>query len=572
MKFSQMLIPTLKENPSEAEVVSHQLMLRAGLIRKLAAGIYTWLPLGLRVVRKVERIVRQEMNRAGAQEILMPGVQPAELWQESGRWEHYGRELLRFVDRHDNEFCLAPTHEEVVTDLVRREVRSYRDLPLNLYQIQTKFRDEIRPRFGVMRAREFVMKDAYSFDADEAGSITSYGLMREAYRAIFTRLGLRFSMVEADSGAIGGSYSHEFMVLADTGEDAIASCRACDYAANLEKAQVRPPADPAAPAAVPVTLVHTPAAHTVEEVAGFLGITTDLVVKTMIYLADGRPVAAMVRGDREVNEIKLKNLLGAANLELAPPVVIGDVTGGPLGFSGPLGLKIPVYADHEVAQLPAMVVGANQGDHHLTGVNLGRDVQGASLADLRNAAPGDLCPRCGGEMEFARGIEVGHIFRLGTKYSEALGATYQDAQGQSQTIVMGCYGIGVTRIVAAAIEQGHDDYGIIFPAAIAPLSVALVAIEPGGESLEVALKLAAELEALGVDTAVDDRDLRPGVKFKDVDLMGIPCKIVVGPKGLAKGQVEFKARTGGPAQMLDLPTAAATVAALVQEAGGRSLD
>ncbi|MCA1989872.1 MAG: proline--tRNA ligase [Desulfarculus sp.] len=571
MRFSRTLIPTLKETPAEAEVVSHQLMLRAGYIRKLAAGIYTWLPLGWRVLRKVERIVRQEMDRAGAQEILMPGVQPAELWRESGRWDFYGKELLRFKDRHDHEFCLAPTHEEVVTDLIRREVRSYRDLPLNLYQIQTKFRDEIRPRFGVMRAREFLMKDAYSFDVDEAASIESYETMRRAYRAIFDRLGLKYSMVEADSGAIGGSYSHEFMVLAATGEDDIVSCAQCDYAANLEKAAAAAPAgEPATPSRA-LEAVNTPGTHTVQQVAEFLEVQPNQVAKTLIYLADGQPVAAVVRGDRELNEVKLKNLVGAAEVFLADPETIQKVTGGPLGFSGPVGLGIPVFVDQELYLEPALVAGANALDTHLVGLNLGRDVPQAVRADLRNAAPGDPCPRCGGELTFARGIEVGHIFRLGTKYSQALGATFLDAEGATQTIIMGCYGIGVSRIVAAAIEQGHDDNGMILPLAIAPFSVAVLPMAASGPAAETAQRLYGELLAAGVDAIIDDRDLRPGVKFKDGDLIGIPLRLVVGEKGLKNGQVEIKHRAGGEVEMVAVDQAVARLAELVAQGGGLAL-
>jgi len=571
MRFSQLLIPTLKETPAEAEVVSHKLMLRAGLIRKLSSGIYTWLPLGLRVLRKVERIVRQEMDRAGAQELLMPGVQPGDLWRESGRWEHYGRELLRFKDRHDHDYCLAPTHEEVITDLVRREVRSYRDLPLNLYQIQTKFRDEIRPRFGVMRAREFLMKDAYSFDVDEETSAESYRIMQKAYRAAFQRLALKFSVVEADSGSIGGSFSHEFMVLAETGEDAIASCESCDYAANLEKAEVpAPQGQPAGPAQEKAQ-VATPGAHTVEEVAKFLQVAPAAVAKTLIYLADGQPVAAVVRGDREANEIKLKNLTGAAELVLAAPSAIQEITGGPVGFSGPVGLAIPIYADQELYFSEALVVGANQADAHLSGVHLERDVPQAQKADLRQAAPGDSCPRCGGGLAFARGIEVGHTFRLGIKYSQALGATYLDAEGQAKPIVMGCYGIGVSRIVAAAIEQGNDADGIIFPMPIAPVSVAVLPLDVEGQAMETAQAIYDALWAAGVDALLDDRDLRPGVKFKDSDLLGIPFKVVIGKKGLKEGKAEFKRRAGGQTEMLDLKEAAALVAKMAKEEGAQSL-
>ncbi len=571
MRFSRTLIPTLKETPAEAEVISHQLMLRAGFIRKLAAGIYTWLPLGYRVLRKVEAIVRQEMDRAGAQEMLMPGVQPAELWQESGRWEHYGKELLRFIDRHEHGFCLAPTHEEVITDLVRREVRSYRDLPLNLYQIQTKFRDEIRPRFGIMRAREFLMKDAYSFDVDEEASAESYRQMHAAYQAVFDRLGLRYRAVEADTGSIGGSFSHEFMVLAATGEDDIASCTACDYAANVEKAEVVLAGGELPAPSQEMASVATPGTHTVEAVARFLGVEPRAVAKTMIYMADGKPVAAMVRGDREINEIKLKNLLKAAEVVLASPTVIAEVTGGPLGFSGPTGLKIPIYADQELYRQAAWVVGANQADTHLTGLHLGRDVPTARQADLRSVVADDPCPRCGGQLTLDRGIEVGHIFRLGTKYSLALGANYLDAEGLSKPIVMGCYGIGVSRIVAAAIEQGHDANGIIFPLAIAPFSLAVLPMSASGPAWDEAQRLYQELTAAGLDVLIDDRDLRPGVKFKDGDLLGIPYRLVVGEKGLKAGQVEFKHRASGQVEMLPLNEAVAYVVNLVRDHGGQSL-
>ena len=571
MKFSQAFIPTVKETPAEAEVISHKLMLRAGLIRKLAAGIYTWLPMGLRVLRKVERIVRSEMDRAGAQELLMPGVQPADLWQESGRWEHYGRELLRFVDRHEHAFCLAPTHEEVITDLVRHEIRSYRDLPRNFYQVQTKFRDEIRPRFGVMRAREFLMKDAYSFDLDEETSGESYQVMVKAYRAAFDRLGLRYTMVEADSGSIGGSFSHEFMVLAETGEDAIVSCPACGYGANVEKAEVKIKEAPPAPAGQETTTVDTPGAHTVEEVAALLKMEPGQVAKTMIFMADGSPVAAMVRGDREVNHIKLGNLLTADELEMADAETIAKVTGGPVGFSGPLGLAIPVYADRELLAAPALVVGANAADAHVTGFNLGRDLPGAHIADLRDIAPGDPCPRCEGELEFARGIEVGHTFRLGTKYSQALGATYQDEKGQQHPIVMGCYGIGVSRIVAAAIEQGNDDHGIIFPLAIAPVSVAVLPLGLEEPVMEAAQALHDALWERGVDALLDDRDLRAGVKFADSELLGIPLRVVVGKKGLAQGQVELKRRAGGEVEMLPLEQAAELLAQAAAQGGGQFL-
>jgi prolyl-tRNA synthetase len=452
---------------------------------------------------------------------------------------------------------------------VRREVRSYRDLPMNLYQIQTKFRDEIRPRFGVMRAREFLMKDAYSFDVNEEASADSYRVMQEAYRAVFRRLGLRFSVVEAQSGAIGGSFSHEFMVLAETGEDAIVSCGACDYAANVEKAELAPAGGGASEPAAERALADTPGAHTVEEVAAFLKVEPRQVAKTLIYLADGRPVAAMVRGDRSLNEAKLAGITGAGQLALAGPAAIRELTGAPVGFSGPVGLDLPVYADHELLREPELVVGANQADAHFTGVHLGRDVPGARAADLREIAPGDPCPRCGGKLAFGRGIEVGHTFRLGTKYSEALGATYLDAEGQSRPVVMGCYGIGVSRIVAAAIEQGFDGAGIIFPLPIAPFSVLVAPLAAEGEPAEVAERIHRGLERAGVDALLDDRDLRPGVKFKDADLIGVPLRVVVGAKGLKNGQVELKRRADGEVEMLPVDQAVERLAEEANQGGAQ---
>ena len=552
MKFSRFFMPTLKETPADAEVVSHQLMLRAGYIRKLATGIFTWLPMGIRVLKKVENIVRQGMDRAGSLETLMPSVQPAEIWQESGRWTFYGKELLRFNDRHDHEYCMGPTHEEVVTDIIRREVRSYRDMPLNLYQIQTKFRDEVRPRFGVMRAREFLMKDAYSFDVDDEASAVSYWQMHDAYQAIFQHLGLEFKVVEADSGAIGGSFSHEFMVLANTGEDLIATCTACSYAVNVEKAAfASPEAAPGEQKMEEVSRLATPGAHTIAEVSKYLKKQAHDFAKTLIYLADGKPVAALVRGDRELNEIKLKNMLGVADLMLAAPKAIMELSNGPLGFSGPVGLDMPVYADNELQKSPSLIVGANAQDAHLGGVNLMRDVKNITWADLRLVAEGDLCPKCGGALAFARGIEVGHIFRLGSKYSESMGAGYLNSEGVSLPVVMGCYGIGVSRIVAAAIEQGHDENGIILPPSLAPFSVVVMPMALEGAAWDTALSIYEELLGQGVDAALDDRDLRPGFKFKDSDLIGIPYRLVVGPKGLEKNQVELKDRKSGEVQWLD---------------------
>jgi prolyl-tRNA synthetase len=555
MLFSRTLIPTLKENPAEAEAVSHRLLLRAGMIRKLASGIYNYLPLGLRVLRKVEQIVREEMNRAGAQEVLLPAVQPAELWQESGRWEVYGKELLRFRDRHDRDYCFGPTHEEIITDLVRKEVHSYRQLPLNLYQIQVKFRDEIRPRFGLIRGREFIMKDAYSFDIDEAGAEACYQQMYDAYNRIFNRCGLNFKVVEADSGPIGGSFSHEFMVLADTGEDVVVSCTQCQYAANLEKAEVvGKPGSPGPPVAEAPELVHTPKVRTVEEVAAFLKVTPADIVKTLIYETDQGPVAVLIRGDHEVNEVKVKNLLGVTDLMLAGLIRVQELTGAEVGFAGPVHLKLPIYADQAVVQMCAMVTGANRDNYHLRYVHPGRDFKITQVADLRSITAQDRCPRCQGALTLLRGIEVGHIFKLGLKYSQALKATFLDQEGQEHYIYMGCYGIGVSRIVAAAIEQGHDDHGIIFPVALAPFQVDLIPIDflKNSAVQEKTLALHQNLEEAGIEVVLDDRDERPGVKFKDCDLLGVPFRVVIGPKTLDKGQAEVKERTAQETHFIPL--------------------
>jgi len=571
MRYTKYFIPTYREIPAEAEVISHQLMLKAGLIRKLTAGIYTYLPAGLRSIRKVENIIREEMNRAGAIELLMPAVQPAELWQESGRWDVYGKELLRFRDRHNREACLAPTHEEVITDLVRKEIRSYKQLPVNFYQIQTKFRDEIRPRFGLMRCREFIMKDAYSFDVDEEGANKSYEAMYEAYTRIFTRCGLKFRAVEADSGAIGGSYSHEFMVLADTGEDQLVSCTKCDYAANLEKAEVKPaPASasdsPAADKQAPLEEVETPGIKTIEQLSEFLSVGPEALMKTLIYLADGKPVAALVRGDHEINETKLKNFLGASVVELAPTDIIEEVTGAPTGFAGPVGLKVKIIADYGIQDGKNWVTGGNKVDVHLQNVRLGRDFQVDSFADLRLITPEDPCPRCGAPIRFSRGIEVGHIFKLGTKYSKAMRALFLDEKGEERAIVMGCYGIGVGRTVAAAIEQNHDEHGIIFPIPIAPFEVMVLALQmhdPGVR--EVAEKLYKGLLDKGIEVILDDRDERPGVKFNDADLIGIPVRVTVGQKGLEKDQVEIKIRGEEDSRQVSLHEAASETLNTVQK-------
>jgi prolyl-tRNA synthetase len=571
MRYSEMFLPTGREVPSDAELVSHQLMVRAGMIRKLTAGVYSYLPLGYRVIRKVEQIVREEMNRAGAQEVFLPMVQPAELWQESGRWVHYGKELLRFRDRHDRECCLGPTHEEVITDLVRNDIKTYRQLPRNLYQIQTKFRDEIRPRFGVMRCREFGMKDAYSFDADEAGAETSYRKMFEAYQRIFTRCGLEYRPVEADSGSIGGSYSHEFMVMAESGEDAVIFCRGCSYAANLEKAEVRTPT-PAAERAEPLPLeeVHTPGVKTIEEVCAFLKVQAWEVVKTLIYAADGIPVAVLIRGDLDVNEAKVKNYLGCDLLELADDGLIQAATGSPRGFAGAVGIKRRVIADYSLLDMANVVMGANREDWHLRHVNPGRDFVVPEYADLRVVREGDACPRCGGEIGFARGIEVGHVFKLGTKYSKAMKALYLDRDGQEKTMVMGCYGIGIGRTVAAAIEQNHDADGIVWPLPIAPYQVIITPVNVNETGLaETAEGIYRDLLEVGVDVIHDDRDERAGVKFKDADLIGIPYRITVGPKKLAEGKVEVKYRRTGDVATLPLTEVTSFILGKIQD--GRSM-
>ncbi|KPK24658.1 MAG: prolyl-tRNA synthetase [Nitrospira bacterium SG8_3] len=570
MRYSNYLIPTHKEVPAEAEVISHQLMLRAGLIRKLTSGIYTYLPAGLRALRKVENIIREEMNRAGAIEVLMPAVQPAELWQESGRWEYYGRELLRFKDRHNRDACLGPTHEEVITDLLRKEVHSYRQMPINLYQIQTKFRDEIRPRFGVMRCREFVMKDAYSFDAQEEGADKSYEIMYQTYSRIFRRCGLKFRAVEADTGSIGGSFSHEFMVLADTGEDQIVNCRKCDYAANLEKAEVNREALEPSPLnkeeMKPVEEVETPGIRTVEEVTSFLSISPSQLIKTLIFKSDGDVVAALVRGDHDLNEIKLRNLLGAEQVEMAEPGLVAEVSGAPLGFAGPMGLKVRVVADHAIEEMKNAVTGGNRQDLHLRNVNKERDFQVDLFGDLRMITPEDSCPRCGSEIRFGRGIEVGHVFKLGTKYSEAMGADFLDEDGVEKPIVMGCYGIGVGRTVAAAIEQNHDENGIIFPIPIAPFEVVILPLqmhEP--KVVQASEKIYTELSESGLDVLLDDRDLRAGVKFNDADLLGTPVRITVGMRNLKNSEVEMKLRTEKESSRVPLQDALALIKQKVKE-------
>lgn len=546
MRFSSCYIPTLKESPADAEVVSHKLLLRAGMVRRLTSGLYIYLPLGLKIIDKIANVVREEVNASGFQELLMPMVQPADLWKETGRWEHYGKELLRFKDRNEREYCLGPTHEEVITDLVRGEVRSYRQLPVRLYQIQSKFRDEIRPRFGLMRGREFMMKDGYSFDADSAGAEQSYKLMYDAYTRIFRRLGLKFRAVEADTGSIGGNFSHEFMVLADTGEDTIAFCHDCDYAANVERAEVVWKGAPCADACPEHEKVATPGAHSVEEVAAMLRVPAAAIVKTMLFNVDGKTVAVLVRGDREVNDIKLKNLLKAQDVELAGAATVEALTHAPVGFAGPVGLDVPIYADLELQGATDYVTGANAADAHFNHVDLRRDAVITAWADLRAITAEDVCPRCGGRIELTKGIEVGHIFMLGLKYSEAMHAAFLDENGKEQLMIMGCYGIGVSRVAASAIEQNHDENGIVFPPPVAPFECILLNLDPRNADVTAkAEEIYAMLQGLGVDVLLDDREERPGVKFKDADLLGAPMQLVVGGKGLARGIVECKDRRSG---------------------------
>lgn len=571
MLYSRYFIPTIKETPSDAEVVSHQLMLRAGMIRKLASGIYNYLPLGLRSIRKFENIVREEMNKADAIEMLMPSVQPAELWEESGRWAFYGKELLRFKDRKDAEFCMGPTHEEVITDMVRREIKSYRQMPLNFYQIQTKFRDEIRPRFGLMRGREFIMKDAYSFDVDGDAADLSYDKMFNAYMRIFERCGLNFRAVEADTGSIGGSSSHEFMVLADSGEDAIVSCDACLYAANIEKAESPLFTEIYDTTIKPLNKVSTPDTKTISDVAAFLKVDVKDTIKTLVYASEkGELVLALLRGDHELNELKLKNHLRWDEIVMATDEQIMECTSAPAGFLGPIGVKkdVPVIADRVIKNMVNSVIGANEKDTHFINANRGRDFEVSGFVDIRTVEAGDSCPRCEhGKLEMWRGIEVGHVFKLGTKYSKALNATYLDANGKEQIIFMGCYGIGIGRTVAAAIEQNHDENGIIFPIPIAPFHCSVIAVNTKDSGVMAAAEeIYLNLEKQGVEVLFDDRDERPGIKFKDNDLIGIPLRIVVGSKGLAEGKVELKIRATGEILSIALEEVSNSVKSIIAAA------
>ncbi len=553
MRFTEFGLTTLKEIPADAEIVSHQLMLRAGLIRRLASGLFTWMPLGLRVLRKVESVVREEMNRAGALELLMPAVQPAELWQESGRWDQYGPLLLRIADRHNREYCFGPTHEEVITDVARRELQSYKQLPINFYQIQTKFRDEIRPRFGVMRSREFIMKDAYSFDLDQAGLETSYARMHAAYTAIFERLGLKFRVVDADSGEIGGSRSQEFHVLAESGEDAIAYSDEDRYASNIETATTSADGIATPPASEELKKLATPGIKTIEALCASLRIAPEKTLKTLIVEGTDGPVALALRGDHELNAVKAQKIPGVLSpLTMASPESIAKAIGCGPGFVGPIGLTLPVYYDHATLGMSDFVCGGNEKDMHYTGVNFGRDVDLPATVDIRNVVAGDRTPGGKGTLSIARGIEVGHIFQLGTKYSEAMNATVQDPDGKNQLMAMGCYGIGITRIVGAAIEQNNDAAGIIWPEPLAPFDVVVVPINMhrSDEVRAAAEALYAELKDLGYEVLLDDRDVRPGVKFADAELIGIPHRLVVSDRGLAAGELEYRHRRDTEAQNL----------------------
>lgn len=564
--MSHLYSPTLRETPAEAELVSHQLMLRAGLLRRTASGMYTYLPLGLRVIRKVEQIIREEMNAIGGQEVLLPIVQPAEFWQESGRWDEYGDEMFRLKDRHGREFCLGPTHEEIITALVRSEVRSYRQLPLRLYQIQNKYRDEIRPRFGLMRGREFIMKDMYSFDQDEQGLDESYWAAYHAYERIFQRCGLEARPVEADSGAIGGDVTHEFMVLADSGEDLVLHCPQCGYAANVERAEGVDNYEKGTGEQLPLEEIPTPGASTIEQISAFLKVQPEDCLKTLIYLADGRPVAALVRGDHNLNEIKLRKYLGCEVLELADPETIYKLTGAPVGFAGPVGLEIPLYADYAVRSMLNVVAGANKDECHLLNVNLERDFQVTAFADLRETQPGDPCPRCPGTLEGARGIEVGQVFKLGTKYSQAMGATFLQENGKETPLVMGCYGIGVGRTVAAVIEKNCDEDGIIWPLSIAPYQVIVVPVSMKDEAqAEAAHKLYQDLREAGVEVVLDDRDERPGVKFKDADLIGFPIRVTIGAKSLQQGEMEITLRRTKETRHVPVDQVVTTIMELLED-------
>lgn len=576
MRWSHYFLHTAREVPSDAEAVSHQLMVKAGMLRRLAAGIYVYQPLAWRVISKLKAIVRREMNAIGSQEISMPAVQPAGLWRESGRWGKYGPELLRMQDRHGRDFCFGPTHEEVITDLVRHDVKSYRQLPVSLYQIQTKFRDEVRPRFGLMRGREFLMKDAYTFHADEDSLRESYEAMGRAYSQIIEACELDYTVVEADSGAIGGSMSQEYMVLADTGESVVASCSECDYGANVEKAESRVPAfDDDSGTSSSLEKVATPGLKTVPEVAEFLGVPPAKLVKTLVYTSDGGTVAVAIRGDREVNEIKLLNHLGGQFVKLADEKAVQEASSSPPGFTGPVGLPgdVPLLADFSVQGLENFVCGANEADTHYVGANWGRDAEPTEFVDLLQVAEGDGCPRCDGVLQLTRGIEVGHIFRLGSLYSEPMGCTFLDQNGQSHPMLMGCYGFGVSRMVAAAIEQSHDQDGIVWPMPLAPFQVLITALNPKDDAVrEASDSLYRQLEENGIEVLYDDRDARPGVKFNDADLIGIPLRIVVGARSLAEGQMELSLRKDREKQTVAVSDVVARALEIVGAGKSRNIE
>lgn len=553
MKTSELFFPTLREVPSEAEIISHQLLLRAGFIRRTTAGVYSYLPLGYKVIKKIMNIVREEMDRAGGQEVMMPIIQPAELWQKSGRWDVYGDEMFRLADRHSRNFALGPTHEEIITTLVDGDVHSYRNLPLLLYQIQNKYRDEIRPRFGLMRGREFIMKDLYSFDIDYDGLDISYRKMHDAYKRIYERLGLKYRVVEADSGAIGGNESHEFMVLADNGESEIVYCDNCDYAANVEKAICSVEDQGDLEEMLELEKIHTPGLRTVQDLVDKFGFARKKQIKTLMYSADGELVAAIVRGDRELNEIKLKNFLGCYELFMADDLTVREQCGASFGSLGPVGMEVKVLVDLEVGKLRNFSCGANVDDYHYRNVNLGRDFVPEAIVDLRNAVEGDECPVCAGNLKSIRGIEVGHIFKLGTKYSEAMNASFLDQNGEKKPMVMGCYGIGVSRTMAAAIEQNYDENGIVWPLPIAPFQVIIVPVNiKKTDQMVLAEEIYEKLSKEGVETILDDRDERAGVKFKDADLVGIPVRITIGAKTLKQDKVEVKKREEKDFTLVDI--------------------
>ncbi len=565
MRMTKSYIPTLREVPAEAELISHQYMLRAGFIRRSAAGIYTYLPLGLRVLQKIMNIIREELNKADGQEILLPIIQPAELWHQTGRWEDYGDEMFRLLDRNQRHFCLGPTHEEIVTALVKVDVRSYKELPIRLYQIQNKYRDEIRPRFGVIRGREFIMKDLYSFDQDEDGLENSYRLMYDAYKRIFSRCGLETAPVEADSGAIGGDSTHEFMVLGDAGEDEIVYCPNCNYAANIEQAKCVPEQKQDS-VEKPIEKISTPNITTIQELTDYLNVAPESLIKTMIYLADDKPVAVLIAGNRTINEIKLEKLLQCSKLELADVNIIESVTQAPVGYAGPVGLKIPIIVDHSAASVVNGVSGANEKDTHLVNINIHRDYICTKIGDIKEAAPGDPCIQCGQPLKGARGTEVGQVFKLGTKYSDALGATFLDENGKEKPLVMGCYGIGVSRTMAAIIEQHHDEDGICWPVSVAPYQIVIVPVSYQDEQQQlVADDLYESLVKSGIETMLDDRKERAGVKFKDADLIGYPIRITIGPRHLKEGNVEITVRKTKEQVLIPLSEVVNRVVTLLSE-------